>query len=132
MLLEKIALPEKVLRLNKEFLEKIKKEGIVLVSLLILSVIILKLIYFKEDFAVVLRTVASFFWLFVVPGYTLMLIWHEKLSFMERFVVGIALSAGITGIASYYLGLLGLNIIYHTILIPILIIVVSMILVRKN
>ena len=57
----------------------------------------------------------------------MMLYWQEKLEFMERFVIGIFLAAGTIGILSYYIGLLELNIKYHTIILPILLILVGMI-----
>ncbi|MBI2658934.1 hypothetical protein HYX05_02410 [Candidatus Woesearchaeota archaeon] len=51
---------------------------------------------------------------------------------MERFVIGIALSAGITGIFSYYLGLIGLNIKYHAVLLPSVIIIAGFIILIKK
>ena len=90
--------------------------------LFLISFIILKIAFFKEDFIILLRNVFSLFWLFVLPGYFIMLFWKDKIGFLERFVIGIAISAGVTGIASYYLGLMGLNIEYHSILLPIVLI----------
>ena len=44
--------------------------------------------------------------------------WREKLEFTERAVVGTAAAAALTAIASYYLGLIGLHVKYHWILLP--------------
>ena len=85
-----------------------------------------------ESFLIVLRTVFAFFWMFILPGFYLMYYWHEKLSFLERFIVGIAVSASVIGISSYYLGLAGLNIKYHGILLPILFLIIDFILIWKN
>ena len=88
----------------------------------LISLIIFKIAFFKENLYILFRSVLSLFWLFVLPGYFLLLYWKEKLSFTERFIIGIALSAAVIGIFSYYLGLIGLNIKYHTIVLPLILI----------
>jgi len=95
--------------------------------LFIIAIIIFKIAFFKESFIILIRNVLSLFWLFVLPGYFLMLYWKEKLEFTERFVIGIVLSAAIIGIFSYYLGLIGLNIKYHTIVLPLILILIGVI-----
>ena len=47
-----------------------------------------------------------------------MLYWEDKLSFTERLVIGVGVSAALIGISSYYLGITGLNIKYHTFILP--------------
>ncbi|MBI3035448.1 hypothetical protein HYY71_03925 [Candidatus Woesearchaeota archaeon] len=89
--------------------------------------IIFKIVFFKERLIVVFRIVLSLFWLFALPGYFIMLYWKEKLEFIERFIIGTALSAGIIGVFSYYLGLLGLNIKYHAFLLPLILILTGLI-----
>ena len=74
-----------------------------------------------------LRTGIAIFWLLVLPGFFIMFYWREEIKFYERFIIGIALSAGIVGISSYYLGLIGLNIKYHTVLLPLAIIIAGFI-----
>jgi len=91
--------------------------------LFIIFLIIFKLIYYKDSFLISLRFVASLFWMFVLPGYSVMSYWREKLDFTERLIIGIGLSAAVIGIASYYLGLIGLNISYHGYILPAVIIV---------
>ena len=46
---------------------------------------------------------------------------------MERFIIGISLAAGIIGVLSYYIGLIGLNIKYHAVLLPLAIIIAGFI-----
>jgi len=104
--------------MNKELIGKIKKESFKLVILFVIILVAFKIVFYKENFLIVARTVASFFWLFVLPGFFLMYYWHEKINFLERFMIGIAFSASIIGIASYNLGLLGLHTKYHGILLP--------------
>src|SRR3989338_2433872 len=80
----------------------------------------------KKEFFDILKKelMYALFWLFVIPGYFIMLYWQEKLDFIERFFAGIILSAAVIGISSYYFGLIGLNIKYHAVFMPLLMIAV--------
>ena len=118
--------------LKKEILNKLKKEIGIVGVLFILFILIFKIIFFKENLIVIFRTVISIFWMFVLPGYFILLYWNEKLNFTERFIIGIALSAAIMGIFSYYLGLIGLNIKYHTIILPLAIILTGVLINLKR
>ena len=113
--------------MKKEIFDIIKREILYIGMLFLLGLIAFKIAFFKEDLITVLRTVLSLFWLFALPGYCLMIYWSDKIEFVERFAIGIFLSAAITGVLSYYLGLLGLNIKFHAILFPILISVAGLI-----
>ena len=118
--------------MNKETFEKIKKELSYLGILFIVIFIIFKLIYYKDQFLASLRIVASLFWMFVLPSYFIIFYWEEKLEFAERIIIGIALSAAVIGIFSYYLGLIGLNIAYHGILLPSIMISIGLIINRRK
>ena len=118
--------------MKKEVSDLIKKESRYLGLLLLSALVIFKITFFKENLIVLLRTVLSLFWLFVLPGYIIMLYWKEKLEFIERFIIGIALSTGMIGIFSYYLGLTGVNIKYHAILLPSVIIIIGFFIVIKK
>jgi len=113
--------------LNKEVFNSTKEESKYIGILFIVGLVIFKIIYFKESLAVLLKIAASLFWLFVIPGYFAMLYWKNKLEFAERFVVGIALSAALIGIFSYYLGLIGLNMKYHAFILPPVIIIIGLV-----
>ena len=52
---------------------------------------------------------------------------REKIDFIERFIIGIALAAGMIGIISYYVGLMGLNVKYHAIVLPLFLILIGLI-----
>lgn len=99
-------------------LNKIKREAVNLLILFLLLIIIFKIIYLKENIITILRTILSIFWIFIIPGFYLMYYWHERIGFGERLVIGFGLSAATIGVTSYYLGLLGLNVKYHGIIIP--------------
>ena len=117
---------------NKQTFNKIKEELVYSLILLVISIVAIKIMFFKENFAVVLRLVLSFFGIFIIPGLALMFYWEDKLSFSERLVVGVGLSAAIIGISSYYLGLIGLNIKHHTYILPLLLILMGVFIVIKK
>ena len=112
--------------MKKEIFDLIKKELQYLGILFIAALIIFKIAFFKENMIVLLRNVLSVFWLFVLPGYFMMLYWKEKIGFTERFIIGIVLAAAVIGIASYYLGLVGLDIKFHAVILPLILIAASL------
>jgi len=114
-----------LIALKKEVFDQIKKELKYIGILFLLALLIFKIAFFKEDLVALLRNVLSLFWLFALPGYFIMLYWKENLGFLERFIIGIAMSAAIIGISSYYLGLIGLNIKYHAIILPLVLIFIG-------
>ena len=105
--------------------DKIKKEAPYLGMVLIVLIILFKAVFFKESFLTVLRTAFSIFWLWILPGYAIMLYW-QNLSFLERAVAGTAVGMAVSGIGGYYLGLIGLNLKFHAALLPILIIGITL------
>ena len=111
--------------MNKETFDLIKKEIIYIGILFLIVLIIFRIVYFKDNFITSFRVVLSLFWLFALPGYSIMFYWREKLDFTERIIIGIALSAAIIGIFSYYFGLMGLNMKYHGILLPLILILIG-------
>lgn len=113
----KIACQKKVLKLNEKWNKEIKEAGYLSVVLLIL-LIGLKIAFYKESTLVLIRSAVSLFWIFILPGFTIMHYWESKLDFLERLIIGAALSAAATGILSYYLGLIGINLKYHPAIIP--------------
>ena len=118
--------------MNKEIFDSIKKESGYIGILFIIALVIFKIIYFKENAVVILKIAASLFWLFAIPGYFAMLYWKDKLEFAERFVVGIALSAAVIGILSYYIGLIGLNMKYHSFILPPMVIIIGLVAAMKK
>ncbi len=119
--------------MDEEIIKKMKNESLWLLILIVLSILVFKVLFYKESILVVIRTVLAITWLFVLPGFLALYYWHDKLEFTERLIAGAALSTALVAIPSYYLGLLGLNIKYHGIILPLAIIVVGvLILMRKK
>ncbi|MBI2207985.1 hypothetical protein HYU50_00660 [Candidatus Woesearchaeota archaeon] len=115
-----------MIALKKEVFDKIREEAKYIGLVFVLVLIIFKIAFYKEDLLVLLRNVLSIFWLFALPGYFIMLYWKERLEFLERFIIGIALSAAVMGAFSYYIGLSGINIKYHAVLLPLILILVGL------
>ena len=104
--------------MKKEAFDAVKKELKYIGLLFLVFLVIFRIVFFKENLIVLFRLVLSLFWIFILPGYFIMLYWREKIDFTERLIIGAALAAGLIGIASYYLGLAGLNLEYHAIILP--------------
>lgn len=112
--------------MRKEIFERLKKELVYLTWILVLVLVIFKAVFYKEDFAVIIRFALSSYFVFVLPGFSLLLYWAEKLGFFERFVVSIPCSAALIGILSYYIGIAGLHIKYLSFILPLFLILLGL------
>ena len=119
--------------MKKEVFNNMIRESKYIGMLFLLALVIFKIAFYKENFIVLLRNVLSLFWLFVLPGYFIMLYWKENLEFIERVIVGIGVAAAIIGISGYYTSLAGINLKFHAIILPLLIIVIGVVInVKKS
>lgn len=118
--------------MKQEIFNKIRKESFHLLILFAIVAILFKIVFYNESVLVVVRTVFAIFWLFVIPGFYLMFYWSNELEFLERVVIGIAVSAAVVGISSYFLGLIGLNLKYHGIILPIFCLVIGFFAIRRK
>ncbi|MEK6984011.1 MAG: hypothetical protein AABX33_05535 [Nanoarchaeota archaeon] len=118
--------------MKKEVFDILKKEFAYIGILFLTALIIFKIAFYKEGLMVVLVDVLSLLWLFVLPGYFVMLHWKDKIDFTERIIIGTALAVGVIGSSSYYLGLFGLHIKYHILILPTVIILASFIILLKR
>ena len=121
-----------IFNINEEKLRALKKELSYLLVALIAGIVLFKIAFYNETFINVAKTVASLFWLFILPGYAIMLYWEKSLDFLERIIIGTALGVGLEGILSYYLGLLGLHIKYSAIALPLALIVIGIALILER
>ena len=118
--------------MKKELFEQLKRELVIIAIMFVLILTAFKIIFVSESFFVVSRTVLAIFWLIFLPGYALTFYWIEKLKLYERLIIGIAISTAIMGLLSYYLGLLGLHIKFHSLLLPIILIFVGIMINLKE
>lgn len=112
--------------LRKEIFKQLGEESAILLVIFTAMVIVFKSIFISENFLVVVRTVIAIFWIIILPGFSAMFYWREELKFYERLVIGIGIGVVVLGLSSYYLGILGLHIKYHTLLLPSVIIIAGL------
>ena len=106
-------------------MRELKQEAAWLAATFAALLVILYIAYRDESIVVVARTAAAIYWLFVIPGYAIMLHWRSQLGFIERVVVGTVGAMAVVGIASYYLGILGLKLQNQTLMLPAAVILIS-------
>ncbi len=107
---------------SRDLVSLLRREAKIMLMLLAASLVVFKIVFYNESLLVVGRTVLGFFWLFVLPGYAMMLFWRERLDFLERFVLGTTVAVALIGLTSYYLtlgGLIGIH--WQWIVLPIVI-----------
>ena len=63
--------------------------------------IFLKLHYYAESAGALLKTTAAHFYLFILPGYSLMLAAYDKYERLERMILGIGLGYGVPTFLAY-------------------------------
>ena len=107
---------------NKELTGELKIIGLAFIT----AIAVMKAAYYKESILEVIKTNASIFWLFVIPGYAVTFAWRKQFGAIERITAGTVLAMAINSIASYYLGIAGLKIQNQTIILPIAVIAVSL------
>jgi len=116
---------------NKQLLEKIREEGLYLGIMFVTCLIVFKVIFYREDMVSIIRTVFSLFYMILLPGYFIMIYWIDDIDFKERIVLSVVVGTIIVGLISYYVGIIGLNVKYHVIPIPLIVIVISFLLNAK-
>jgi hypothetical protein len=80
-----------------------------------------------------MRLVFSLYWLFILPGYFLLLMFMNKIGFFERLVAATLVGATVIGVVGYYLGLLtGLHVKYYHYFLPLVLMVIGYILYIKE
>ena len=75
--------------------------------------VMLQIAFYKESFKMVHLFLGSFYWLFILPGTSLLLPWSKSWGFVERVAAGTALAFAVVGSASYYIAIFGLHVKYH-------------------
>jgi len=103
------------------FMDKIKKEVGYLVLIFVAFVIMFKILFYQENFMLVIRVVGSIFWISIITGFPIMYYWHQRLDFLERITIGGVLGMGLSGVISYYLSFLGVSIKILAFLVPVII-----------
>lgn len=106
-------------------MDKLRQEAAWLAAAFAALLVILYIAYRNESITVVARTAAAIYWLFVLPGYAVMFHWRAHLGFLERVVTGAVGALVVVGVASYYLGLIGLKLQNQTLILPAAVMLIS-------
>ena len=85
-----------------------KKEAINHIITYVILSVIFQIVFYRESPFFVQRFLGSFYWLFMLPGASVMLIWDNKLGFAERLIAGTGILFAIAGILAYYLPIMGI------------------------
>jgi hypothetical protein len=86
--------------LKKEHLAQnnIKKEGFYLFLFLLLFYLVLQIIYYHEF---VFKLFLAYAYLYILPGYALMLYFYDKLDFVYRAIISIGLGFAVQNLLVY-------------------------------
>jgi uncharacterized membrane protein len=124
-----LKLTEEIVLKPTKTLNNLIKEAKTLLLVFVAVVILFQIIFYKESFITNLKTVLSLYWLFVLPGFYSLYHWHNKLDFIERFVIGVVLGFALVGILAYYLNIYTVHVKYYGVIIPLLILVINRIII---
>lgn len=83
-----------------------------LLIFIVLFFVLLKIGFYKEGLGVIFKACMAITIMDIIPGYLLSDLLFPSSGYLERMIIGIALSLAIIGIFGYYLGLIGLHIKY--------------------
>lgn len=81
----------------------IKKELIYFGIFLILFYAFFQIYYHNDRIWTIVKLTAGHFYLYIIPGYCLMLYYLKKLDFISRLIIGAGLGYALTGFVSYFL-----------------------------
>lgn len=112
--------------------KEVKDELMNLSALFLAVLIILKIIFYKQDLVTIIKTTFSLFWLFVLPGFALMYYWKENLDFITRLIAGTVLGISVVIVVGYNLGILGISLTIQAVIIPVLCIAIALFLFSKK
>ena len=77
-----------------------------LAAIFVVMLIFFKLHYSKENLIVLLKLALAHFYLFIIPGYCLMLYYFDELEFFERFFIGLGLGYGVQPLLLYVINVM--------------------------
>jgi len=112
--------------LLKDQFDVIKKEMLIVGIVVIVLAAAVKIAFYNEPLMDSLRISLSLVWLFLLPGYCLLLFWRAQLAIIERIIIGFLLAAGIEALTSYYLGIGGVNVNIHHFVLPLALITIGL------
>ena len=111
--------------------EKVIKEMVYQLGIYLFSLLAFAIVFYREHFFLVIKTVTALYWLFIFPGFFIMYYWVENIGFIERFAISFGVTTSAMYIFMYYLGLAGMHIKYFA-LFPLLMIALGIMSILKT
>lgn len=97
----------------------IKTEVTYMLISFLMTCIVVYAAFYKQDILTIIKTILSLWWLFLLPGYAILLASSKCKRFSERLIFGTVLGIATYSILSYPLAILGIHVKFHVFLIPI-------------
>lgn len=95
-----------------------QRELLWLCAIFLGMVVLAKATFYRESLRFLFPFVAKLFLIFVFPGYTLLLFQRETIGLSRRIALGIGINLGLLLTLSYTLGMVGIHLRYHHLIIP--------------
>jgi len=93
--------------LNQESLTRIFKEEFIKFSIVIIGVFIFfKIFYFNESLIIVTKIIVAQTYLFILPGFVIMLYFQDKINFIYRFLISVGLGYSLNLLITYYINII--------------------------
>ena len=109
--------------LKKELHSELKKFG----WFVVVFYLFFQIWYFKDSPINVLKIVFAQLYLFILPGFMLMLYYRNKIEFMHRLIMGIALGYSASIILTIFIAVvIKINIVYYYWISPLIIIILGL------
>ncbi|MFH1511399.1 MAG: hypothetical protein ABIF10_06930 [Candidatus Woesearchaeota archaeon] len=120
--------------MKQEHMHLLIREAMHIMIIFLVLLVSFRIVFYRQDFVTLAKAAVSIVYLFILPGLVVMWNFRHRCDFVERLILGFAVSAGFLGISSYYLGMLGLHSKYHGWFLPLLLIGIGIVfaLWRKN
>lgn len=84
----------------------ILKEFKVIVIAFILFYLFFQIHYYKENVFLVLKMVVAHFYLFIIPGYSICLLFYGKIGQIERLIIGVGIGYGLQPFLLYFINMI--------------------------
>jgi len=123
-----------VYALKKESLFQIlKNEGGKFGAAVFILFLFLQIFYYKENTYNIIKILFGHLFLFILPGFIIMLYFRDKINFVYRLFIGIGLGFSLNILIVYYINIIiKINIGKFYIFVPIIIIILGFILIWKK
>ncbi len=84
-----------------------------LAIILAVSIVLFRLVFYKDPISLIARLVLTYFIIIVLPGYALMVQFNHRFNFQERLLLGIGAGSTLLALTSYTIGFFYSNLYVH-------------------